>query len=389
MYGEALIIQSTLGTLIREHRLREHKLLNPGFAVRTSWEDWVKFEGAKRTHFMIYCFFNFHSIIYNTAPTILNTELEMELPCSETAWRAPTATDWKDVYGGSPPEPKFQERFLSLFSDDKIDSSQKLSSCSCYILIHALIQQIFLLRQVARCRPSSDGSLSRQDLLALETALASWQREWRMNPESSLDPMDPHGPVPFTSMALLRVAYIRLHVDAGLFRSIESQDPGTIADAMFRSPAVIRSTKLTEAAIHSAHSLSIPIRLGVNLISRNHIFAWSLQHPVCSLECAFLLSKWLDAVEDRSPETVQLDDDEERLLNFVVNILAESDSDKPTILEGASEVEDSTSYTRLSARVVKVWANLFCGERVWNVINVVGEAMYIYGDLLEGNTPPA
>ncbi|KAH8811127.1 zinc finger protein ADR1 [Xylogone sp. PMI_703] len=381
MHGEALVIQSTLAALIREHKL----LCSEDITMIQSWKDWIRFEGAKRTLYMIYCFFNFHSILYNTAPAILNTELDMRLPCDEKAWKSPTETAWKESYRISEPEPKFQEQFLDLFSDKESDCSLQVSSLGGYILIHALIQQIFFARQLTRFRPNHNGNLSSQDISTLEHALRKWQHEWKRNPESSLDPQDPHGPVPFTSTALLRIAYIRIHMDVGSCLALESHDPQKIANTMLHSPAIIRGGKLTQAAMHCAHALSIPIRLGINLISRNQIFTWSLQHSVCSLECAFLLSKWLDSVTGESSDSQQLDEYEKKVLDFIVNMLAESDSDVPSIIDQSGDTEAASSDTRLSARVVKVWAKLFHGERVWGVINVVGKAMYVYGDLLEDN----
>ncbi|RFU32934.1 hypothetical protein B7463_g3406, partial [Scytalidium lignicola] len=380
MYTEALSIQSILASLIREHKFGSLDVLE----TNVSWEEWVKFEGAKRTCLMAYCLCNFHSIMYNTAPAILNTELYVDLPCSETEWKSPTATAWEEIHCGSVRGPKFQETFHSLFSDyGTSTSSRSFSSLSGYLLVHALIQQIFLVRQVARCRPGPD-EISQQELSVLEQALINWQHEWNKNPESSLDPMNPHGPIPFNSTALLRIAYIRLYTDIGSWTARESQDPQWIARAMLQSPVVERSIKVTQAAAHSAHALSIPVRLGINLVSRHQIFAWSLQHSVCSLECAFLLSKWLDAVTE-STDNLPPNTEEQKLLNFVINMLTESESNQPSILESDSDSSSSSSSTRLSARIVKIWAKLFCGERVWDVVNVVGRSMYTYGDMLEAN----
>ncbi|KIM98775.1 hypothetical protein OIDMADRAFT_105166 [Oidiodendron maius Zn] len=385
MYAEALAIQSILASMIREHGL----LNSENTATSATWEDWIRLESIKRTNFMIYCVSNFHSIICNTAPAILNAELSMDLPCSEAEWKLPTADTWEDFHRLSGPNPGFQKSLLYLFTNKGNMSSFKCSSLGGYILIHALIQQIFLVRQTSIYRPGSDGNLSPQEVSVLEQALTNWTRMWEGNPESSLDPKSPHGPVAFTSSALLRIAYIRLHVDIGPWRALETQDPLRIAKAMLYSPAVQRSSKLTQAALHSAHALSIPIRLGINLISRNQILTWSLQHSVCSLEYAFLLSKWLDAVTTQLSNDQALNKDEQLLLDFVTSILIESDSDRPSIInvaDGTEEGRRSSSCTTLSARVVKVWARMFSGDGIWGVVNMIGRVMCAYGDMLEGGT---
>lgn len=372
LFREALSIQSTLATLIRHDGLLTFESL-----VDSSWEDWIRYEGAKRTKFIVFCFFNFHCIIYNTAPSILSAELNMNLPCWESEWRAGSASMWQDLHRESRPERSFQACFLQLFAQpDTWFTVGAYSSLGSYVLVHALIQHIFLVRQVMRCQPRSDGSLPRSEVSTLEQALKRWQDGWEHNPESSLDPHDPHGPVAFNSTALLRMAYIRLSVDIGPFRALDTQDPVLIARAIYQSPPIKRSRKLTRAALHAAHALSIPIKLGVNLVARNQIFTWSIQHSLCSLECAFLLSKWLEAASSLTLQPA-LDEDEKRLLAFVINMLKETDF---------ALDEDERENPRLSAKVVRVWAKLFRGGgTIWDIVDIIGRALDLYGDMLDAS----
>lgn len=359
LFREALSIQSTLATLIRHDGLLTYEL-----PVDSSWEGWIRYEGAKRTKFIVFCFFNFHCIIYNTAPSILNGELRMNLPCWESEWRAATSSAWQDLHRESRPEPSFQACFLWLFAQpDTCFTVGAYSSLGGYVLVHALIQHIFLARQVMCCQSGSDGSLPSSEVSILEQALKRWQNGWEHNPESSLDPTDPHGPVAFNSTAVLRMAYIRLSVDIGPVRALDTQDPFLIARAIYRSPPIKRSRKITRAALHAAHALSIPIKLGVNLVARNQIFTWSIQHSLCSLECAFILSKWLEAVSCLTLQPA-LNEDEKRLLAFVVNMLKEADF--------APEADERTK-PRLGGKVVRVWAKLFRGgEAIWDIVDIIG-----------------
>lgn len=373
IYKEDMELGSILSSLIREEQLVDWRS-----STEPSWEAWIRYEGAKRTLFTVFCFFVFHTIVYNTPPAMLNGELKMNLPCQEVHWRCPTAAVWSEARCSDGTEVLFQDAFSRLFSDGRDDATNAVSSFSNYILILALIQHIFLVRQLSKGKPGTE-NLPQAEISTLERALRNWQDGWERNPESSLDPQDPSGPLAFTSTALLRIAYVRLSIDIGPWRSLETKDPERIARAMFRSPIIQRSRRLTRAALHSAHALSIPVKLGLDLVARSQTLTWSLQHSVCSLECAFVLSKWLEAVTMK-PLGTPLDADEERLLAFIINMLAEADStDLPNQIEGL----DRTA-TKMNARVVKIWAKLFRGERVWDVVDQIGRALAIYGEMLDG-----
>lgn len=283
---EALAIQSVLATLVRDDGLKNQPLPED-----VSWEEWIRAETIKRTKFIIFCFFNLHCIIYNIPSLILSSELKMTLPCSAAEFKAPTAAKWREVRKRVPPEPDFQIAFHSLFSRAARNTTGWNSSLGNYALIHALIQHIFFVRQITRCRCDGDGDLSPDDVSALEQAPRNWQLGWKRSPESSLDPMDPNGPVAFNSTALLRLAYIRLNIDIGPGRALDTRDPIQIVNSFRESRAIKRTPKLVRAILHSAHALSIPVKIGIRLVARTQTFIWSIQHSLCSLECAFLLKQ--------------------------------------------------------------------------------------------------
>lgn len=132
--------------------------------------------------------------------------------------------------------------------------------------------------------------------------MRSWTSVWQQTPESSLDPNNANGPIPFTSSALLGLAYVRLSLNLGPYRRLETRDPATIATALCRSPKPERSYRLIPALIYAAHALSIPVRLGIDHIARSQAFFWSVRHSLASLECAVLLSKWLFTLAEAAPD---------------------------------------------------------------------------------------
>jgi hypothetical protein len=377
LFREGLAIRSVLATLIRQDGLSGKSHIDPDI----SWEDWVRLEGAKRTKFMVFCNFNFHCIVFNTPPLILAAEINMRLPCWESEWNAKTASAWQELRCTSRPEPVFQDSFQRLFLNGPTGHNGGCSSLGNYVVVHALIQHTFLLRQIHQFQTGSNGNLPAAQVATLEKALKNWQYLWEINPESSLDPLDPHGPVAFNSTALLRMAYIRLSVDIGPGRALDTQDPVLIARAIWESPPIQRNRKVTRAVLHSAHALSIPVKLGVSLVARNQLFTRSIQHSLCSLECAFLLSKWLEAVTVY-PLDPPLNADERMLLALVTSLVNETEFALPA----GNDRESIQPSIKLSAIMVRVWAKLFksgSGGGIWDIVDLIGRALDVYADMLE------
>ncbi|KAF3014916.1 hypothetical protein E8E15_005992 [Penicillium rubens] len=379
---EILSLQSTLARLVREHGLSEL----PPTSDPISWEEWVRREGNRRTKLIVYCFFNLHSIMYNIPPLILNAELKLNMPCSHELWKASNAPQWRRVHrsrqGSDVP---FQEAFARLFLKSSMSiPSAPISPLGNYILIHAIIQQIFFARQLCLSAPHMQGtSLRPDDLNVLDNSLSAWKALWKRTPESSIDPQNPAGPIAFTSTALLGLAYIRLHVDLGPCRHLITQDPAQIAAALTESPAIARSPRLIMALLHSAHALSIPVRLGIDFVARTHSFFWSIQHSLCSLECAFLLSRWLLAIPTTQSEQ-RLSEHERKLLLWIKSMMDETEMavDPP----GAPDMDfmaNPYKVRQLSVAIVRVWARTFKGNTSWAIVDLVGSSLDAYADLLE------
>ncbi|KAH8812576.1 hypothetical protein F5884DRAFT_785840 [Xylogone sp. PMI_703] len=378
---EAPAIRSLLETLMRDEGFKSSP---PPETI--SWPDWIRHEGAKRTKLIIYCFFNLHSIVFDIPPMILSGKIDMELPCMEMEWKAPNEAIWREARRNRRLEPLFLPTFQSLFKGRDAgspDERPRYSSLGSYILIHALIQHIWLTQELHRSQPQPEGNAETGHLLtssvtALEGALKSWQHGWEHNPESSVDPLSPHGPLSFNSTALLRLAYIRINIDTSPVRSLGSCNPAQIAASIIAAPPVTRSKRMTRAALHCAHALSIPIKLGINSIAHTRLF-WSIQHALCSLECALLLTKWLERVVPLAGmryEDGGLSEAERRLLGFVVEMVAETEWAAP-------EEELLRDERRLSAVVVRVWARLFRSDDIWEIVDVIGRSLEVYADMLE------
>lgn len=290
---EALALRSQLALLVRDEGLTGGSTCLEDI----SWEAWIQLEGEKRTKFIVYCFFNLQCMAYDMAPPIMNSEINLSLPCSAKEWKAENAGKWRDLRKTSPPvDIYFHEALTRMFTRPaETKTAPPTSSLGNYILIGAIIQQIFFVRKTSLWSvPSTlNNSLRPDDIDALSQALRAWQVSWEMTPESSLEPNNPNGPVAFNSTALLRLAYIRLHVDLGPCRHLETRDPMRNARAFRDFPPLKRSSHIIRAVLQSAHALSIPVKIGIAFVARTQTFSWSIQHSLCNLECAFLLSEFI------------------------------------------------------------------------------------------------
>ncbi|KAM5349916.1 hypothetical protein ACJ41O_006421 [Fusarium nematophilum] len=291
---EALSIRSILDSLVREDNLAYDWTLQPHH-----WHNWVRYETLKRTKLVIFCFFNIHTIAFDMPPMMLSNELRMHPPCAETQWKAASEHEWLslapgDIFG---PSEDLATVFEKLFESNVTEPmpasvteqnasnstsgtpTQGFSSLGGCVLMHAIIQRIWLVRNSGfPCRQRQQ--LSAESMMAFERALKRWSLSWESGRESSMDPLSPHGPMSFTSTALLWLAYIRINMDLGPIRSLGSWDPDTIARSLDSSPQAQRSQQLTRATLHCAHALSIPAKLGTNYVAQTQVVYWSVQHAI-------------------------------------------------------------------------------------------------------------
>lgn len=103
-------------------------------------------------------------------------------------------------------------------------------------------------------------------------------------------------------MAFFTLASVRLHLDLGSYRRLDTRDPAQIATALIGVPALKRGPHLTTALLHVTHALSLPVNMGVQYVSRSQMSFWSCQHSLCGLESAVFLSKWLRTVAETLDE---------------------------------------------------------------------------------------
>lgn len=364
---DALLMASQLAVLARENGISQPDEVTHDI----QWLDWVSVEERRRTLFAAYVLSNLHSIAFDSPPLILNYEIALCLPGYAAQWRSTSSIQWDQAAHQS--EYGFQVELRRLFSASTSPESSRVSSFANYLLLQGIIQEM-----PKECHsiitPNSD------NLKSFETALRQWQSSWEMTEESgydsNLDPLYAKGPFALTGAALLRLAYIRVSSGHNLSKELLlSRNPQCM---LRRQNTLQRSQRVNRAVIHAAHSLSIPVRLGITFMTTTKTGIWSLEQSMCSLESAILLADWLGLISEtvRSSGPDALQKVERRLLGIVTDII------KGTHFASGGLLEDYASQIqRMANTVIKIWAAIFQGINVLDIENVIGAGLQLLADI--------
>lgn len=278
---EALSLQSLLALLIREEGLVAEANQPTG-----DWEAWVRFEGATRTKLLAYCFFNLCSITYNTPPVLLTSEVHLLMPNPNRMWRAESAWQWQEARQAYPPvELTFQDALERLFGRPSQGPPLPLTSLGNYVLIHALIQRIYMFKQtVSPFHTHSGMKLEDVFIEGIGQALREWRlgfdrhKQLKMNEWRELNRGDyAESEVAANAGALSTLAWIRLYTDLNPKRSLETRDRDIIASVFNDQPLVVRTPLLGRAVMQAVHSLAKLVKQGVNFIAKAKSLEWSMQ----------------------------------------------------------------------------------------------------------------
>ncbi|KAK4443590.1 transcriptional regulator ADR1 [Podospora aff. communis PSN243] len=395
---EAMSLQSLLALLIREEGL----VAEQSTQQSNDWETWVRLEAATRTKLIAYCFFNLCSIAYNTPPLLLTSEIHLYLPNSSQLWKAESTWQWQDARPAYPPvDIPFQDAFSRLLNRTSQGPPPPVTSLGNYVLIHALIQHIFLLKQTSSpmIRPFGHGGLKLEDVDDITQALRAWTASFEQHRPSreanSAGNEIPGGPVVFNSSALLRLAYIRLYTDLSPTRSLETRDHVLIAGAFSDAPLLARNSDVCRAVLQAIHALSMLVRMGVNYVARTKSLEWSMQHSLCNLECAVLISKWLLTLATIDPAQPPPTPEERNLLETLRRMLDETEFAVPVdpSLGGSQShhpsraidgnATDATKLRQLASAVIRLWAETFKGVHIFEIVRIMAAGLEGYAERIE------
>lgn len=398
MLSDALSFQSLLSELIRDEGVgaEDDDEIDTSDTknLEQTWHRYICVETRRRSMITGYNFINLQSMAYNFPPTMLTSEIKLYMPVSQSEWLAKTAEDWVQARKSSTIRPlSFANAVRSLFQSGESGTntpSGPYSAVGNYSLMFAILQSIFFLRESSKAMPvrSESCKLREDDIESLSRALQNWQTLWENSPESSVDPHSANGPVAFNSTALLRLAWIRIHSDLGPCRNLASRNPVLIVEAFKSCPPLHRSPGLTPALLHAAHALSVPVRLGIPFVAKTQTLGWSIQHALCNLECAVFLSKWFEDMESTTTQT-PITSQEKGLISLIRSIVEEAGFFKADAFEPAVDDDGwQRLIQHLGTAIAALWAEIFSGTHVFELVGTIGTSLDIYAKLLENAHTP-
>jgi hypothetical protein len=110
-------------------------------------------------------------VAYNVYPVLRSNELHLRLPCSTKEWKAPTARQWQSARREIVKEQLHFQEALSLLLRNE-DSSVPLDPIPTplgnYLLLHGLLQRIYIVRDLSLPIMDNSASLSPEEVDKLE-----------------------------------------------------------------------------------------------------------------------------------------------------------------------------------------------------------------------------
>lgn len=338
-----------------------------------------------------YCIFTLMTLVTIAfdIPAPVQPENRFGMPCDESQWAAKTADEWSQCVHS--PEGAVTTASLSvsvvvdqLMSDEAQHIPAHISAFGCHIIISCLVQRIILFRQAF---PEPAEGDHRPMYYRFLRALRRWQQIWEREPNASLSPSSPQGPMLFNSTALLRAAYMRLAADYSSVRQVFSwcDSVTTIEAAIWEVCPMRRGPSATRAALHACLALRVPEQLGFNVVSRTSFWVWSVQHPICYFECAIVLSQWLLSLAgpaNPNPGVEPVSDEEWKVLELVSQMLSISVYDGSTPAAPPAIV-----LTQMASTVLQRWAQLLDTKAttVWGLIPKLSHVLLLHAEHITAN----
>lgn len=294
--------------------------------LHAQWIRWKLGEERKRCLFAIFILSSLLTTSYNQTPTIMNSEILLDLPCAEEFYNAPSAENWQALGGLAAVEASaipFANALSTLLSAHQRQSGTpspeddiKPSTFGCLVLINALHNYIWETRSRRR-----EWTMQETESMVayIEPALNAWQTAWKANEHHRLERPNPFGlgPLSADSIPLLDLAFVRLYVDMG--RTAEAfwrRDFDQMAEALGHGSKLIlspvgdnsstdnkaeqsrRERHLRKAAFYAADSLNVACRFNLTYADPT-AHELPIQSAICFFDCVQVLAEWCTTVQER------------------------------------------------------------------------------------------
>lgn len=239
--------------------------------LQTQWLTWKVTEERKRTLFAIFILSSLLMTAYNHTPTIMNSEILLDLPCGEGLWSAESAEEWQNRGGLAASEQNAvsfagalstlltaNQRQGSKYASTAYNNSNPLgalqagdvfadnelrpSTFGCLVLINALHNYIWETRSRHHGRQWT-AQETESMFSHIEPALNAWQAAWKANNRHKLERPNPFGAGPLSadSIPLLDLAFVRLFVNLGQSKeAFWQRDFDGMADELARGSEIVQ-----------------------------------------------------------------------------------------------------------------------------------------------------
>ena len=138
-------------------------------------------------------------IYYSTVPTFPGLEIEINLPCDDTLWRAQTSTEWYKIQRAPSRYGTSLSRILGINMQFTLDSLKDrgasvvpytVNPFASFILIHSILRDILSIHNT-RTLPGTTptcmidpGGINGVNTITTQCSLQNWQKLWSANPET-------------------------------------------------------------------------------------------------------------------------------------------------------------------------------------------------------------
>ncbi|KAI1340308.1 fungal-specific transcription factor domain-containing protein [Xylariaceae sp. FL0016] len=154
-----------------------------------AWRQWAQAEEKKRLALLCFMWDTQHAVLFCQSLCMSAFELRVALPCDQTLWEAPTASEWSQLSYSTPPEPSFLHSLKAYLNDNDdatrqgttMASAMSMNGLSRVILFHGLMSIFWDMQrrdQTSLGVIASPTGHSGRWQGRLELAYAAWKRDF-------------------------------------------------------------------------------------------------------------------------------------------------------------------------------------------------------------------
>jgi len=174
-------------------------LTNPQ-ALDSAWKDWARLETFKRALHVAYLQDCSYCVYYSTTPAFHPSELDINLPCDDTLWRAQSAREWYQVQRTPSSYGSGNSRLLGVSMQMALAALREptpsmvpyaLNPFASFIVLNSILRDVFSLSPTntggMQASLMMNGGMSGANTVMIQCALLNWQRMWSNSPEAQSD----------------------------------------------------------------------------------------------------------------------------------------------------------------------------------------------------------